>query len=135
MLTEIARTWLNTKWVHCQSNKGVGCDCVGFLFGVAKEANLGLPSLPKAYARLPKQDDIKKYLDANFDGITAIEADSILLLEFQGIRCHVAIATSNNTMIHADSMAGSVIEHRIDEMWLRKIKYIYRIKQESYNNA
>jgi cell wall-associated NlpC family hydrolase len=128
MLTEIARTWLGTKWVHHQSNKGVGCDCVGFLFGVAKEANLGLPELPKAYARLPKHDDIKKYLDDNLDVITEIEPDSILLLEFQGIRCHVAIATSKNTMIHADSMSDSVIEHRIDELWQRKIKYIYKIR-------
>lgn len=128
MLTEIAREWLGTPWVHHQAVKRLGCDCVGFLFGVSKEAELNLPPLPKAYARLPKENDIKKYLDDNFEQINEILPDSILLLEFSGIYCHVAIATSENTMIHADSVHKKVIEHKIDEMWIKRIKYIYQVK-------
>ena len=127
MLTEIARTWLGTKWVHHQSKKGIGCDCVGFLYGVAEEAKINLPPIPKPYPRLPKHNDIKTYLETNFTITDTIEKDTILLIEYNGIYCHVAIATSENTMIHADSSHKKVIEHEIDEYWLKRIKEIYKI--------
>lgn len=128
-LTEIAREWLGTKWVHHQSKKNIACDCVGFLLGVAREANLGLPDIPKPYPRLPKENAIQKYLETNFNRTDkVIKKNRILLLHFNGIYCHVAIATSNNTMIHADSTKRKVVEHIIDEVWLNKIIAIYEVK-------
>ncbi len=32
-----ARTWLGTPWHHQASVKGVGCDCIGFVRGVAEK--------------------------------------------------------------------------------------------------
>lgn len=128
MITEIAREWLGTKWVHAQSNKQVACDCVGFLMGVAREANLNIPEIITRYPRLPKHDEIKKYLDANFQQTANIDYDRILLIKISGISCHVAIATSPNTMIHADSVHGYVLEQKIDGIWLNRISYVYTIE-------
>ena len=129
MLTEIAREWLGTEWRHHQSVKGVACDCVGFLLGVAKEANLDLPDIPRPYARLPKNNEIQKYLDANFTRTDTLSKDKILLLEFSGIYCHVAIATDKDSIIHADSKQKKVIEHKIDQYWYNKIINIYEVRE------
>ncbi|CAA2409777.1 Putative phage peptidase protein [Xanthomonas phage Suba] len=30
-------------------------------------------------------------------------------------------------LIHTDSMVGEVTEHRLDEKWLRRIVYVWRV--------
>ena len=77
----------------------------------------------------PHPNDIKVYLDTNFKEVDEIDKNCILLISYNGIYCHVAIATSKNTMIHADSRHKKVIEHSIDHYWLNRISNIYQIKQ------
>ena len=49
-----ARSWLGTPWHHQASLKGVGCDCIGFVRGVAKPF-VGEVVIPLDYADDPHE--------------------------------------------------------------------------------
>ena len=136
-IINVARSWLYTPWKHNQKIKGVGVDCVNFLVAIAEEVKYPIEPIPENYARLPKTLEIKEYLDNNFiarpkEDWCDLEATNILLLEIDGRLCHVAMATSPTTMIHANQRLGRVAEHAIDGIWSNKIRGVYRLLGQIY---
>lgn len=131
ILISKAREWLGTSWQHNQRKKGIGVDCVNFLTEVAKESGYQLKPIPKEYGRTPITDGIRTYLNENLEYKNSrdIESEDILLFKFAGYNNHVAIATSINTMIHASLPHKRVIENSIDELWLRMLTGIWRLKK------
>jgi cell wall-associated NlpC family hydrolase len=122
-----AREWLGTAWMHRQCVKGIGVDCVNFLYAVGIDAGLDLSPIPDGYGRVAVGDDITDYLSRHFvkkDDLS-IEEGNILLFKFSGYNNHVAIATSANTMIHASASHKKVIEHSIDGKWQRILKGVW----------
>lgn len=126
-LVESARTWVGTQWRHKQCVKGIGVDCVNFLYAVGIEAGLELSPIPESYGRVAVGDDITAYLSRHFTKKDSFEVEkgNILLFKFSGYNNHVAIATSPNTMIHASASHGRVVEHTIDGKWLRILKGVW----------
>ena len=49
-ITVLARGWLGTPYQHQASLKGVGCDCLGLVRGIWREAFGAEPEVPPAYA-------------------------------------------------------------------------------------
>jgi len=124
-----AREWLGTKWMHNQCKKGLGVDCVNFLYAVGVDAGLKLSPIPERYNRVARGDDIADYLSRHFekkDDLT-IEEGNILLFKFSGYNNHVAIATSSATMIHASANHKKVVEHSIDGKWQRILKGVWEV--------
>jgi cell wall-associated NlpC family hydrolase len=124
-----AREWLGTPWMHKQAVKGIGVDCINFLYIVGLNAGLDLKPIPEQYGRIAVGDDITNYLDRHFikrDDLT-VEQGDILLFKFSGYNNHVAIATSSNTMIHASANHKKVVEHAIDGIWIRMLKGVWRV--------
>lgn len=121
-LVKKAREWLNTPWMHHQSLKKIGCDCVGFLAGCTKEAGYIIPKFPN-HGHYPINDELKTYLELflipNPD-LENINEGDILLFKFTGINCHVGIATDKG-VIHACSFRKKVVEHRIDSIWRKRL--------------
>lgn len=117
-LIQIARSWLGTKWMHNQCKKGLGVDCVNFIWAVAKEAGLEGSDLPLRYSRIAKYNDIEHYLDELFPQTNIIRPSNILLFKMNGFNNHVAYATDKG-MIHASLSWGKVVEHSIDGYWQR----------------
>ena len=136
-IVEVARTWLGTPF-HAQGRvKGIGCDCLGLLMGIAKELNLRTKG-----GKLLTDYDQNNYhliLDGarfesalchHFEEIDQVESGCIVLLEFDNNPQHLAIVVEsgvNCSVIHAYATARKVVEHRLDGSMRRKIKRIFRI--------
>jgi cell wall-associated NlpC family hydrolase len=122
-----AKGWIGTPWMHKQAVKGVGVDCVNFLYAVGIEAGLQLSPIPDQYGRIAIGDDITHYLCKHFvkrEKLEVVEGD-ILLFKFSGYNNHVGIASSEKTMIHASAHHQKVVEHAIDGKWQRILKGVW----------
>jgi cell wall-associated NlpC family hydrolase len=131
-LSELALEWVGTPWVHNQSKKHLGCDCVGFLIGLGREANL----IPKNfyvpnYHRIPRFnsiiDTIEK-IESLYKVDEPYDTEDILIIRYGELICHVALYLGNHTIIHADNLYGV---HVVPINFFKdKIFAIYRIKEE-----
>lgn len=105
----------------------MGVDCAGLLICVARD--LGLQHYDvQGYSRVPSGGDFERHLDANLDRISAIEPGCILLMAFDSEPQHVAICTSNTSIIHAYFEVRKVVEHDLDALWLSRVRAIYRFR-------
>jgi cell wall-associated NlpC family hydrolase len=59
--------------------------------------------------------------------VTDMQAGDVLMMRFTGEPQHVGIYTGD-TLIHAYESVGKVVEHRMDDKWLRRIVRVYRFK-------
>lgn len=113
-----ARTWLDTPWVASGAVKGTGCNCLGFLAGVAR--NCGLEGVWRAFrphegfALPPDASALLRGLRAHLMPVKPAEARpaDVLLFNRGGLR-HVALMTDPGWIIHADQRKGRVVEHRM----------------------
>lgn len=123
------RQWLGTPYLHQQSLKGVGCDCLGFVKGVAQELGC-LPSnfddiepLAKGYGREPYGMMVplfKRWCDE----VAKPEVGDILIFRIRRKPQHCGFYLGE-TMIHA---RHRVVEHRIDSGWSNRITNVFRLK-------
>lgn len=128
-----ARAWLGTPFVHQGRAIGVGADCAGLVAGVAIRLGL-LPAdwwerhvAPIGYPRTPGSGIVpalcRRFM-RHFDPAQARPGD-VLLLRYSVEPQHLAIATPYHhgglAMIHACSRSGSVVEHRLADVWRARI--------------
>lgn len=125
---EIARSWLDTPWRHNCQIKGEGVDCINFLAGVAAETGLKIAELPNRYSRIAVNGGIEKFLNDHFERKKEIGVWYAVLIEFSGYHNHVAITTSENTIIHASVLHKRVVEHKLDGIWKNSIVGYWEIK-------
>lgn len=130
-----ARTWLGTPFMHQQSAKGVGVDCVGVILGVGRE--LGMLEISEqewapfaAYTRQPNPARMRKamrrFLDESLCDPGSIPA--IGSIGWFGWRAdlpmHLAIVSEfqgRPTMIHAFELQKFCVENSIDETWRGRV--------------
>lgn len=127
-----ARSWVGTPYRHQASLKGVGCDCLGLLRGVWRGVMGAEPELPPPYS--------PDWAEAGADTLLAaarrhlIESDCrsiapghVLLFRWrdQLPAKHCAIATSEDTMVHAHDGA-CVAEVSFRPWWRRHLAYAFR---------
>lgn len=107
MVAAEAHEWLGTPFAWQQSQKGVGCDCKGLLWGVARE--LGFPEATSLYARVADYSPtrpvpsalLKEGMAAIFDPVEEMRPGDVLLLKMHGKASHIAIVSSETRAIHA----------------------------------
>jgi NlpC/P60 family putative phage cell wall peptidase len=107
MVVAEARTWLGTPFRWQASQKGVGCDCKGLLWGVARE--LGFPEAESLYAKVADYSPtrpvpsalLKEGFAAIFDPVEDMQPGDVLLLKRGGKVMHIAIVSSEDSAIHA----------------------------------
>lgn len=116
-----ARAWLGTPFHHQQSLKGVGCDCIGLVAGVAEA--LGVPEaaawkadpLFRGYGREPNPrrllEACAKYLDEI--PLQAVRLGDILQFTFVREPMHFAIVSQLDPryVVHSYSRAARVVEN------------------------
>lgn len=133
IITE-ARRWLDTPFHHQGRVKGVGCDCIGLVLGVAgtlemKSRRGGLLKAcdEKAYGRLPDGEKLQSLLAQHLHEIptTAVEPGDVLLFRFDHNPQHVGLV-SDRGIIHCYMQARRVVEHRLDEVWQARVVAAYR---------
>ena len=128
-----ARSWLGTPWHHQASVKGVGCDCIGFVRGVA-ERFLGPISIELDYAptwHLYRADPrMYEGFRALADEIGPAEADAADILLFgvgKGPAHHCAYVAPEGGLIHCYREAGRVVEHALSPDWRARVRHGFRI--------
>lgn len=132
-IVETARGWLDTPWQHQASLKGVASDCVGVIRGVYQEVTGVAPDVPldypatwhlfKAEERL--YGECQKYLEEI--AVEDAQPGDVLLFGFgKGPACHVGIKTADETFVHAWMDVGKTAESRLDDYWLKKLRFAFR---------
>lgn len=126
-----ARSFMNVPWKH-RGRSRHGMDCGGLVVCSLKEIGYEAYDL-KVYGREPFRDGLRSVAEENFgDAITGeIKVGDILLLKFLNEPHHVAIVGDylygGLSLIHSYGEVGKVVETRLDETWINRIKYIYRM--------
>jgi NlpC/P60 family putative phage cell wall peptidase len=134
-IVEAARSWVGTPFMHQQSLKGVGVDCVGVILGVGRELGI-LEISPQAwapfaaYSRQPNPARMRRAM-ARFlieDPTPRHElpaAGSIGWFGWRdGLPMHLAIVAEfegRPTMVHAFEIMGRCVENTIDDTWRSRV--------------
>jgi NlpC/P60 family putative phage cell wall peptidase len=133
-----ARRWIDTPFAHQGALRGVGCDCIGLVIGVA--ASCGIKEAEavrrdrryQGYGPTPNGDDLRSGCRDYADEIKVNEAreGDVLLFTFLREPMHVGIVSRADPLyvIHAYQPVGCVRENRIDQKWGRRILAAYRFR-------
>ncbi len=129
-----ARSWIDTPYQHQARMKVVGADCIGLVIGVAKALGLREPEFDVGgYSRTPDGSELRRGCDAQMTPIARsdIAPGHVLLLRFKTEPQHMAIVGDSPegglTMIHAYAAAGKVVEHRLADVWRKRIVQAYAL--------
>jgi NlpC/P60 family putative phage cell wall peptidase len=132
-LIEIARRWKGTPYHHQASLFGVGCDCLGLVRGVYRDATGTEPAKPPPYnpswAEISSKDDLLdaafKYL-VNDPNKTLIPGNVAVFKMFpRSASKHCGIISYNGMMIHSYDPHG-VVETTLNQDWIDKIKAVFK---------
>jgi len=133
-----ARAWIGTRWQHQAMVKGVGCDCIGLIVGVAlavgiAEARTVLETPEyRNYGRQPDGTTLLRGCSELLDPVRRYEAQpgDVLLMKFQTDPQHFAFLSAINPgcIIHAYAGARRVVEHAIDATWNSRVVGAFRIR-------
>jgi len=131
-----ARRWIGTPFHHQGRVKGVGCDCLGMVVGVASELKLEkngtlLASLDNPrYSRQPNTAELLTKLQENLALVTEMQVGDLAVITMISNPQHMGIITDyvhgGFGLLHALPSSG-VVEHRLDKGWAKRIVKLYRI--------
>jgi NlpC/P60 family putative phage cell wall peptidase len=135
-----AKRWMGTPWQHQAARKGVGCDCIGLVSGVADA--LGMPEARtwradtrfSGYGELPLPDMLLAACDIYLDRLPTVAAarlGDVLVFTLLRDPMHfglLSVTGDRQYMIHGWRPAGRVVENVIDNKWRRRIVRAYRYK-------
>lgn len=116
-----ARKWLGTPYHHQGRVLGHGVDCLGQITEVGKALDICHEDA-NDYGRMPEGNrliETLRRLSPREMRPEQSEPGDILLFRFIRQPRHLAIRTDKG-MIHAYAQAGKVVEHGLDERWLRQ---------------
>jgi NlpC/P60 family putative phage cell wall peptidase len=128
-----ARTWIGTPARHQAALKGVGCDCLGLLRGVWREAMGAEPETPPPYtpdwAEALGRETFAEAARRHLAEIAPAEAGAgdVLLFRWRAHlpAKHAGILTAPDRMIHAQEHAA-VTEVALNDWWRRRVAYAFR---------
>jgi NlpC/P60 family putative phage cell wall peptidase len=128
-----ARAWIGTPYRHQASLKGIGCDCLGLVRGVWRACVGEEPETPPPYAPDWAEAGGEETLAAAAVrhlvpvALPDFKPGDVLLFRWRDgfVAKHVAIASSERTMIHAHDGAA-VCEIALAPWWRRRLAYAFR---------
>lgn len=138
-IVTLARAWIGTPYRHQASLRGVGCDCLGLLRGIWREALGPEPETAPPYAASwaesappgadPLAEAARRHLVPVPGPLNAYapRAGDVLLFRFRAHlpARHCAIATGPGGMIHAHDGAA-VTEVALTGWWRRHLAHAFR---------
>ena len=126
-----ARAYLGVRFRH-QGRTTAGIDCAGLIILVARD--LGLFDLDfTAYGHAPDGRTMHLMLGTYLDEVEPREMrlGDVVLMAFQPAPQHLGLLGDGArpfSLIHAYAQARQVIEHRLDDEWMGRIRNVYRFK-------
>ena len=132
------RAWVDVSYLHQHATRA-GCDCLGLVIGVGREAGLLKGYRPPAYSANPDGIAFRRECDSIFDRhFGRIEPGMLGVFWYakRGLPQHMAIFTNHCHgglgMLHANNANNRVREHRIDDFWTRRFVRAYRFRGVDY---
>jgi len=138
-----APTWLGTPFHEGAHLRGIGCDCIGLVGGVAVGAGLAPADFWETdfapwhgYSQTAHEGSLIAGLDAFLDRIDPHDARAgdVIVIRWAGEPQHLAIlvpyAHGGLAMVHALNAPAiqRVTEHRLGGAWLRRVSHAYRYR-------
>ena len=137
-VVEETRRWIGTPWHHQASVRGIGCDCIGLVVGVAaavgvREAEFWRADVKyRAYGPLPLPDKLLAACSEYLDSIPVSSArrGDVLLMTFMKEPMHFGILTEDEPqyMAHGYQRFGQVREHALDKIWRRRVLMAFQLR-------
>jgi NlpC/P60 family putative phage cell wall peptidase len=128
-LIHAARGCLGTPFHHQGRTAGVGLDCIGLVVVSLRSAGIQVHDQTDYGVRPDGQKLVAAILAHGFKKVDAIQSGDLLLFRYDNQPQHVALATGEQTMIHAFAPVGRVVETGIGDYWRRRLLGVYRIKE------
>jgi NlpC/P60 family putative phage cell wall peptidase len=127
-----ARLWIGTPYLHQASARGVGCDCLGLLRGVWREAIGPEPERFAPYApdwaETTREERLAQAGLRHFTPVAVQDAQpgDVALFRWRADSPakHCAILSAPDAMIHAHEGA-CVCETTLSPWWRRRIAYVF----------
>lgn len=114
-----ARSWIGTPWVHQHRTKGVAVDCAGLVIGVARALGVVADDFDvTGYGRQP-DGTLLTVCDTHLERITRdqMQPGDVVVVAVERDPQHMGIVVPYRgallALVHAASVAGKVIEHRL----------------------
>lgn len=141
-ILKIAKSWIGTKFhfngrIKKNDYNNGGVDCIGLILKIGEEVNstyngkniINYDYL--TYSRYPNKSEMKNFLDKYFIKISEkqVKIGDLMYLNFDNKLEHIAVITDVG-ILHCYVEVGKVVEHTLDDYWIRKIKGYYR-----FNNS
>jgi NlpC/P60 family putative phage cell wall peptidase len=141
-IVALARGWIGTPYHHQASVRGVGCDCLGLVRGVYREATGCDPEAPPAYSRdWAEATGAETMLDAAARHLTQVAPDDaapghVLIFRLRPglVAKHAAILATPTTMIHAIEGAP-VAEVAFSPWWRRRLAAVFAFPARERQSA
>ncbi len=138
-IVALARSWIGTPYHHQASCKGAGCDCLGLIRGIWREAAgpepFALPAYTPDWAEARGVEALLEGAEALMVAVDAGEAAPGDVIVFRMRRGAVAkhlgvlsVAGSAPRFIHAYSGHG-VVENALTPPWQRRIAGYFRFPE------
>lgn len=136
-IVTLARAWIGTPYRHQMSRQGVGVDCLGLvlgvwdsLFGTQPEQiapyHLNAPDLPgRLMAGLERHFTRRGICEAQTGDVLVFDLRSSCQMR------HLAIATSDQSFVHAYSRHG-VVESAFSAPWRRRLVTTFAFPQGEF---
>lgn len=101
-----AETWLNTKWHHQASCKGVGADCVGLVSGVMRHLGHNVIT-PNYYGRYPSGDQLMQEMHKHCIEVTDPQPGDLFVFQQYKEPQHIGfVYEMNERVIHSVTRKG-----------------------------
>ena len=125
------RGYLDTPFRHQGRLPGVGLDCAGVAVCAARECGEEVADFV-AYSRLPSSAVFLETIGKSCDRVMKRDVlpGDLAVFEFDSNPQHlgVIVGTAPLMMLHAYMPARKVVEHRLDEQWMKRAKAFFRIR-------
>jgi NlpC/P60 family putative phage cell wall peptidase len=122
-----ARSWIGTPYQHQGRIKGVACDCIGLVIGMARA--LGLTDYDiDGYGKRP-DGNLRPVMESQLESVPldAAQAADVVLFAWASHPLHVGILSDPSHVIHAYLPNRRVVENIIDERWRGQIVAAYHM--------
>ena len=129
-MTDFARRCIGTSFHHQGRTPMAGLDCIGLV--VIALRHVGIDVVDRTdYGMRPDGVSLLESITAHgAELVSSITQGDLLVFRYDHQPQHVALASSDNSLIHAFAPAGRVVESAIGAYWRRRLVGIYRFPRK-----
>lgn len=123
---------VGTPFRHQGRKPRSGLDCAGVVLCSVWSAGCDVPEC-LGYGPIPKTDVLLTELAARLHRVHRddCEPGDIILFEYRpNLPMHFAVLVGQEQIVHAHSVTGCVVQHRMTQAWTSRIHSIWRVKEQ-----